>query len=218
MLYIYLPKPGPKEKHAADSVLNDRSTSAYRDYRYLFFILLVALYGTAFFQLFASVPQYFSEVCNYKEDRIGLLLALNGLLVVVIEMPLIAFLEKKNKIFPFIIAGSLCIPAAFAILFFGQRMLSWAIIYTLVITLSEILAMPFMMNYALNRPLKERQGQYAALYSIAYGLANIFAPLLGLGIAGKYGFDMMFYFFIGLGLITSLGFLVLNSYSKKERL
>ena len=66
------------------------------------------------------------------------------------------------------------------------------------------------MNYSLSRGNKERQGQYSALYSISYGLANIAAPLLGLGIADKYGFDAMFYFFMILSGITALGFLILS--------
>ena len=153
---------------------------------------------------------------KYDEDRIGLLLALNGLLVVIIEMPLVAALEKNKKIFSFIIAGVLCLPVSFAILHFGEGMIIWAVVYTLFITMSEILAMPFMMNYSLSRPAKERQGQYSALYSISYGLANIFAPLLGLGIADKYGFDKMFYFFIGLSLITAVGFWMLKRWEGRK--
>ena len=206
MLYVYLPeKQIIKEQHD-NRVLNDSSTSAYRDYKYLFFILLVAMYGTCFFQLFASVPQFFSKVCHYNEDTIGLLLALNGFAVVLIEMPLVASLEKKTKIFPFIIAGTLCLPAAFGILIFGEGMIFISILYTLVITFSEILAMPFMMNYVLSRPLKERQGQYSALSSISYGIANVAAPLVGLGIADRYGFKAMFIFLISLSILVAAGF------------
>jgi predicted MFS family arabinose efflux permease len=216
MLYAYLPrKTGAVEKSESNQ-LNDSSTSAYRDIPYLVFILLVALFGICFFQLFASVPQYFNKECHYNEGTIGLLLGLNGLLVVIIEMPLIAFLEKRQKIFPFIIAGVLCIPVSFTILVFGKGIMIMAVIYTLVITLSEIFAMPFMMNYALSRPSPERQGQYSALYSISYGIANIAAPILGLGIASKYGFDMMFYFFIGLSLITAFGFWMLKRSDDKS--
>ncbi len=210
MLWMYLPRVTDESKKIDSAVLGDSSSSAYRDLPYLVFIVLVAFFGICFFQLFASMPQYFSQECHYNEDRIGLLMALNGLLVVIIEMPLVAALEKNKKIFSFIIAGVLCLPVSFAILHFGKGMMIWAVVYTLFITMSEILAMPFMMNYSLSRPAKERQGQYSALYSISYGLANIFAPLLGLGIADKYGFDKMFYFFIGLSLLTAVAFWILK--------
>lgn len=206
LLYFKLPRVKIENAAVKNEVLADVSTSAYRDLRYLLFIFLVAVYATFFFQIFASIPQYFSKVCHYNEDTIGYLLALNGLLVVLIEMPLILKLEHSKKTFQFIIVGALMLPLCFSMLYFGKGVMGWAILYTIVITFSEIFAMPFMMNYALSRPKKERQGQYAALYSISYGIANIAAPLLGLGIASRWGFDTMFIVLIGGGVLTTLGF------------
>jgi predicted MFS family arabinose efflux permease len=213
ILYLYLPRQQVEHSSDHHEVLNDSSTSAYRDPLYLAFIFFVALYATVFFQIFASVPQYFNKVCHYNEDTIGLLMALNGFLVVLIEMPLVHRMEHKKEIFPFIIAGTLCLPLCFLFLLFGNQLLIWAIVYTVIITFSEILAMPFMMNYALSRPPKPRQGQYAALYSIAYGIANICAPIVGLGSADRWGFDNMFYLLIGMGLFTMLGFWILSKKS-----
>ena len=210
MLYAYLPKITNEKKQDASSILNVKSTSAYRDLNYLIFIVLVAFYGICFFQLFASMPQYFDKNCNYSEDAIGLLLGLNGLLVVLIEMPLILILEKRKKIFRYIVIGALCLPVSFSFILYGNCLIVWVLLYTLVITFSEMFAMPFMMNYMLSRGGKERQGQYSGLYSIAFGISNIFAPLIGLGIADKYGFDAMLYFFAALGLITAIGFWMLG--------
>ncbi|MDQ3046883.1 MAG: MFS transporter [Bacteroidota bacterium] len=216
MLFIYLPRPEKIKEEKNSDLMNQNSISAYKDLPYLFFILLVSFYGICFFQLFASVPQYFATVCHYHEDTIGLLLGLNGLLVVLIEMPLVMFIEKKKQDgFRWIIRGVLCVPFAFAFLLYGNCMMLMALIYTLIITMSEIFAMPFMMNYSLSRGGKERQGQYSALYSIAYGLANIVAPVLGLGIAGRYGFDALFIFLIGFGLFTTLGFMWLRKRTNK---
>jgi len=206
MLFLYLPKHKRIKSHQPGSALLDSSTSAYRDYHYLFFIFLVSIFGLCFFQLFASIPQYFNKVCRYNEDTIGLLLALNGLIVVLFEMPLVTWLAKKNNTFSYIIAGTICIPVAFIILLFGNGLIIMAVIYTIILTLAEVFAMPFMMNYTLSRPHKERQGQYSALYSISYGIANIAAPSLGLWIASRYGFNSMFYFFILLSLMAALGF------------
>jgi len=216
MLFYNLPRQITEKNRHESAVLKDSSTSAYRDYRYLSFILLVALYGMCFFQLFASVPQFYNRVCHYNEDTIGLLLALNGLIVVVIEMPLISYLQKSKDIFTFIIAGVLCVPVAFGILQFGNCAMIAAIVYTLFLTMSEIFSMPFMMNYALSRPRKERQGQYSALYSIAYGIANIAAPSLGLGIASKYGFGLMFDFFMVLSTAVAIGFVFLKRKTRVE--
>jgi predicted MFS family arabinose efflux permease len=217
MLMFYLPRKKVELKKSDHAVLNDVSTSAYRDWKYLLFIVGVAIYGTCFFQIFASVPQYFNKVCHYSEDVIGLLLALNGFLVVLIEMPMVMVLEKNPRTYTYIIAGVLCLPISFLILKYGAGLLITAIIYTIVITFSEIFAMPFMMNYSLSRPKKERQGQYSALYSIAYGIANIAAPSVGLGIAAVYGFDNMFNFIIVLSCLLAIGFYWLKQSSDKVK-
>ncbi len=204
----------PDGKSHDHTVLNDSSTSAYRDWRYLIFILLTALYGICFFQIVASIPQFLSTQCNYSEATIGWILALNGFLVVLIELPLITLLQKEKNTFRFIIAGTLCIPMAFAMLLTGHCLIIWPVFYIAIITLSEILAMPFMMNHSLSQPLKERQGQYSALYSIAFGISLMAAPAVGLGIAGRFGFDATFYFFSVLSILVAAGFATLKRYMK----
>lgn len=209
MLILYLPRR--KVGHDSNEKKPVVAKSAYKDYWYLVFIFLVAIYATCFFQIFASVPQYFSKVWEYHEDKIGLILAMNGFLVVIIEMPLVMRLEKNTNKFKYIIWGALCLPISFFILLSTYKNLPMAFLYTFIITMSEIYAMPFMMSIALSRPDKTRQGQYAALYSIAYGIANIAAPLIGLGIAARYGFSTMFLVLIVISTMLAFGFFQLNS-------
>jgi predicted MFS family arabinose efflux permease len=145
-----------------------------------------------------------------------LLLALNGFFVVVLEMPIVARLESKGKMFPLIILGVLCVPVSFLFLEFGNGLIVFALIYTLIITLSEIFAMPFMMNYALSRGGKQRKGEYSALYSIAYGVSLIVAPTFGLGLAARYGFDFMLHAIMALSAMTALGFFLLWKYKGSQ--
>lgn len=221
LLHFYLPKNYDSHDSATEAkpkpVLS-KANSAYNDHIYLFFVFLVALYGTSFFQLFASIPQYFAQDCLYSEETIGLLLALNGFLVVIIEMPLMQYLQHHTNTFRFIVWGVIFIPLSFLCLLFGQHLVTMAVIYTLLITFSEIFAMPFMMNFSLSRPIKARQGQYSALYSIGYGVSNIIAPSLGLGLATAYGFNAMFGFFIGLCAFVALGFWWLGKKVEAEKI
>lgn len=206
MLGFYLPRPNRVGSQAIKKENSIKSKSAYRDWTYLFFILLVTFYATGFFQIFASLPQYFDRICHFSEDTIGLIMAFNGVLVVLVELPLVTWLQKKAvKPFQMIALGVICIPLSFLILLFFPCELGMTVGFMIVITLSEIFAMPHMMNYSLARPQKDRQGEYSALYSIAYGLANIIAPSLGLGLADQFGFEITFLamvlFFIPIALI-----------------
>jgi predicted MFS family arabinose efflux permease len=213
LLYAVIPATA-REREAPTPSDAKTGSSAYRDRYYLIFVVMVALYGTCFFQIFASIPQYFNQVCHYNEDTIGLLMALNGFLVVLVEMPLVLLMEKFSNTYRFILLGVACLPVCFLFLLLGGQSMLIAIAYTVVITFSEIFAMPFMMNIAITRPVPERQGQYAALYSIAYGIANIAAPVAGLGIAHQYGFDNMFRLLIGMSLLNLIGFYLLGMNKK----
>ncbi|MFM8432930.1 MAG: MFS transporter [Bacteroidota bacterium] len=192
LLFAYLPANPPKKTKQDEQLKRTPTRSAYRDFAYLFFIALVAVYGTIFFQIFASVPQYFSRILQYDEDTIGLLMALNGAIVVIVEMPIVLLLEKKKRTFRYIIIGTLLLPISFAVLYVGKVAILFSVVYVVFITFSEILAMPFMMNHALSRGTEDRRGQYSALYSMGFGIATITAPTIGLGIADRWGFDSLF--------------------------
>ena len=214
MLYYFLPKSSDNDQVEKSAAIEENK-SAYRDWKYLIFILLVAIYGICFFQLSAAIPQYLHKMCNYSESSIGLLIGLNGFLVVLIEMPLVAALENKRSNFTYIFWGGLFIPIAMLVMKFTNGSLYGALIYIILITISEMLCMPFMLNFVISRASNSRQGQYAALYSMAYGIAHIFAPLLGLGIANKFGFGVMFYFFIGFGILGAFAFKLLEGWKPK---
>lgn len=115
-------------------------------------------------------------------------------------------LEKTKRIFRYIIIGTLCLPIAFGILLLGESAIIFSLLYTVFITLSEVFAMPFMMNYALSRGPADRQGQYAALYSMGFGISTIIAPAIGLGIADRYGFNALFMVLIAGSLLLAMLF------------
>lgn len=208
MLGFYLPRPVRKKSKVGEKEpAIVKGISAYKDGFYLLFIFLVTIYAIGFFQLFSSIPQFFSRQCQYAEDTIGLLMAFNGALVVMIEMPLITWLQNKPiALFRLIALGVICVPLAFLLLLFFPCEMGMAALFIFVITLSEIFAMPFMMNFSLSRPSKGRQGEYSALYSISYGLANIVAPTIGLGLAARYGFEITFLVVVLAFIPVSLAF------------
>lgn len=214
LIYKYLPHVETKQKHDKGKA---KSASAYTDVPYLVFIGLVAIYGTCFFQLISSIPQYFKTEAHYNEDVIGLLMALNGFLVVVIEMPIISKIEHTRFPLKYIVYGVLCLTFAYAALYIQQSLVT-AVVYIVIITLSEVLAMPFMMNYTLSRPSDDRKGQYAALYSMAYGLSFIIAPAVGLNIAELFGFNQLFGVITLASIVLAIAFLWMRKYLNVAKL
>jgi len=145
---------------------DDRGLSAYNDGWYLIFIGLVALYAIAFFQLFTSVPVFLKREWGFTESSIGLLMALNGAIIVLFEMPFMKYMEHFQRYMVMISLGCLFLFAGFGVLLLKWGGLSIAVIFILLMSMSEMFAMPFMTNYAISRPGEGRRGQYMALYAM----------------------------------------------------
>lgn len=198
----YVPQHVPKPKNEN----TDLGRSAYKDWPYLKFIILTAVWAMLFFQLFTSIPVYWSDELSYSESTIGKLIGLNGLIIVLIEMPIIRKIEHITKYMEMIALGSIMLVLGFVMLASGITWMSIAVIYIIFISLAELFAMPFMINYAVSRPTEHRRGQYMALYSMSYGVANVIAPVIGLQLAGSVGFSVTFWIFALLCLIITIFF------------
>jgi predicted MFS family arabinose efflux permease len=198
LLWMYLPKPKPIKEKLQHTV---KTGAVWTDKIFLLFLIRVMVFGSIFFQLFSSVPVFFAKEYHYREDLIGYLLALNGLFVVILELPLISYIERKANPNTFIALGCSMITISFIVLYFSNGNVPLVILYTLFITLAEIFAMPFMMNYVINRAGQDRKGEYLGMYSVAYGIAHIVAPSAGLGLSDLYGFT---HFYLAAGLVALL--------------
>lgn len=206
LVLLLLPQSNFVTKKEKEAVIISKESSVFYDRIFLAFLFLVTLYGTFFFQLFTSVPVHFSKSFHYSEDTIGYLLGLNGLLVVLLEMPIIYKIGNSSKQGSIIGLGCAMMFIAYILLYFNSPLILIAVIYTFFITLSEIFAMPVMMNYTLTRPQKVRQGQYVGMYSIAYGISHILAPNIGLKFIEKFGFPSFYLLAAILSLILGLFF------------
>ena len=89
----------PKKSTTLDDVENENPVSAYKDWTYLVFLLSMVLFGVAFLQYFSTIPLYYKDIHLLSEDKIGLLMAMNGLLICVFEMPLVKWLEDSGRSF-----------------------------------------------------------------------------------------------------------------------
>ncbi|MBK9257079.1 MAG: MFS transporter [Saprospiraceae bacterium] len=211
LLVRYLPFKSQIKKAEPDKTIAVvKGLSAYNDPKYIGFIILVSLFAMVFFQLFTSIPVFLESKWGMTEIQIGMLMALNGLLIVVLEMPIVRYLENYKRIMILISLGCVLMAVSYIFLQTSFQGALLAILFVVFITFAEIMTMPFMINYAVSRPTPDRQGQYMALYSIAYGLAHIIAPLGGMYIADELGFSFLYTVMIGLSLLIAYGFYLMR--------
>jgi predicted MFS family arabinose efflux permease len=181
-----------------------KQNSPYRDRNYLYFLLFTSLYAMCFFQFITTFPLYFKNEYHLSEQSIGLLMALNGVGVAAIEMFLIFYIKDKWTQFNFISLGIILLILAFLVLIPAHGMLV-LVISVLLLTLSEMLAMPFMSTYSLNCAKDKNMGDYMALYAMSWSLALIVAPLIGTQIINHFGFNTLWAFISVVAAVSLFG-------------
>ncbi|NUO01847.1 MAG: MFS transporter [Saprospiraceae bacterium] len=184
--------------------------SAYRDKFYLWFILITAISAFSFMQLFSTLPVFLKEDFLLNESEIGWLLALNGLLIAALEMPIVYSLESKLPPLRVIRSGTLLIGLSFWVFNFFPHILPLAIFAMVIITFGEILNMPFTNSFAVSRSRPENRGQYMALYAMAYSAAHVLAPIIGLKIVEDYGYSTLWHVLMGCCVSAAIGFTLLR--------
>ncbi len=88
-----------------------------------------------------------------------------------------------------------------------------ALLSILVITLGEMLSMPFMNTFWISRSNDYNRGEYAALYSMSWATSQIAAPSIGGWIAHTYSFNMLFWVLFTIAGIAAVGYSKLTSRS-----
>jgi predicted MFS family arabinose efflux permease len=182
--------------------------SPYQDRTYLIFLFLTTLYAIAFFQLFTIGPLFYKQACQLSEIQIGYILGLNGILVALIEMILIYKIEGKFQKLYLISFGVSLVVVNYVIFLFTHNYI-WLIVGIVFATFSEIFAMPFMNAFSIERSKVHNRGQYSALHSMTWSVAQISAPLIGTQTIAHFGFDALWYILGLFGIISAVGFRIL---------
>jgi len=199
----------PQQSLAPNSEAEDLSKivsiSPYRDRKFLRFVLLTMLGAVAFMQILWTIPLFWEKTYGWSEGQIGRMLALNGLLVFFIEMPLVHRLEGRSSNLVYVRFGLVLYAISFAFCLLPAGMVA-ALLFTLVISFGEMFVMPFSSNLVFGRSEGSKQGQYMALYTMSYSVANIIAPFLGTQVIAAWGYPTLWYVITTLALITCIGF------------
>ena len=203
--YLLKSKPAPEPERESKPAI-PAVRSAFHDKTYLLFISFAMLYGTCFFQLFSTLPVFYKNHLHLSEFYIGMLMGLNGIIIVVIEMVLVFRLEAKQKIMMFISTGLLLTAGSFIIFNLLPAHPITAIVSVILVTFGEIFAMPFMNTYWTRRTIPANRGQYAGLYTMAWSVAQVAGPTGGTWVAGHYGFHILWWITGGICLLTGILF------------
>ncbi|WP_088323784.1 MFS transporter [Polaribacter tangerinus] len=199
----------PKKTKVLDSTKPKSVISVYKDNAFWVFFVAMFIFGFTFLQYFSTIPLYFKEVRLLSELEIGLIMGFSGLFVFLFEMPLIHWLEQqkysKIRLMAF---GLFLVAISYLIL----NITNWGgvlIIGVILITVGEMITFPFSNSFALERAKKGNQGEYMAMYSMAFSLSHIFSHNAGMQLIHIFGYEFTWYFvtlfaFLGVAILIYL--------------
>jgi predicted MFS family arabinose efflux permease len=205
VLFTYL----VKEKKGVSDLIRDKvavlkaGAAVFKDKPYWIFLGISFLMGMIFFQLFTTMPLYHKEQFGLTAFHTGMLFFLNGLIIVVLEMPLVYLIEKsKMEDVKLIYYSSILMALSFVVLLFN----AWVgilIVSMVIITVGEMIGFPYTNSFAMKRAKSGNEGRYMALYTMSFSLAHIVSPKLGLDVIAEFGYRANFI------VISIFGFLAI---------
>jgi predicted MFS family arabinose efflux permease len=193
LLMWFFIRPVSNAKRKAAETDSKPALPAHKDKQFILFIIVTGFFACCFFQVFTNLPVHFRNNLHFSEAFIGLLMAVNGILIALIEMVLVYKLEGKRNNLLYISTGVAMVGLGFILLqtTFMPALVCFAMI--VLITLGEILAMPFMNSYWIGRAQPSNRGQYAGLYTMAWSAAQTIGPMVGAQVADHWGFSILFW-------------------------
>lgn len=191
MIYVLHPK---KVKEVDKEVVVQNPIAPEKDRTYLYFLIGMCLFAMAFLPIFTVVPLYYRAIYSISEFYIGAIIGVNAFLIVVLEMPMIAWLQKKklNNIQLSIIGIAFTGLSYLALIW--ENWVGVVIVAIVLLTFGEMIGFPFSNKFALDRSKIGKQGAFMGLYTMAFAIANIFAHNLSLQIVAHYGYQMVWLF------------------------
>lgn len=191
------------------------AASPYKDGAYLLFLVFTIVFAACFFQLFTMQPVFYKTQWHFSEAFIGVLMSMNGLFIIAFEMVLIHKLEGRRHPLIYVTLGVMLMGAGFALsnLLPVSNWAAFAIIF--FISFGEIMSIPFMNTFWIARTNANNTGQYAALYTMAWSVAQIIAPILGGEVIARSGYTLLWWLLGGLTLISAAGYISLYQFKLK---
>jgi len=179
----------------------------YKDKKYHQFLFLVLIVCFCFVQFFHTIPLFWETQLGLTEAEIGKLLALNGFIIFLTEMPVIHYLVNSGKHKLLVIrVGVLLMAIGFLSFVLPISLFAMLILFTVLLTSGEILALPFQTSYALSKANPMIRGNYMGWYGLMWSLAQVIGPPFGFLMANHFGFSALWILIFVMLLLASLGF------------
>jgi MFS family permease len=173
--FVALPH-GTRTARREEAHLQTARASILADRGFLLFLAAVLITGAVYSQNVSTLPLHIREV-GYTPSTYGLLQSLNGITVVLLELPIIAWTQRHDRL-RMIALGHVLIGLAFASLLWARN-LPILVLMIVVWTFGEMIESPVASAITADRAPAHARGRYQSAFGSMFGMAWILGPTLG---------------------------------------
>jgi MFS family permease len=160
----------------------------------------------AFLQMSCTYSLQTTEAAGLDERTYGLLMAMNGIMIACLELPLTGFTRRFAPV-RIIAAGYALIGIGMGINSLGAT-LPLLVVSMIVFTFGEMIAMPVSSGYMASLAPDEMRGRYQGVMSITWSSATTVGPSLGIML---YHFNPQVLWFAVMGVALLAASIILAS-------
>ncbi len=173
------------EGSASETKSTLRYADVFKDRRFTYFLIVMLPIELVFFQTLAAMPLFLVNELRMTEAGIGLLFAINTLIIIVVEVPLnTAMADWPHR--HALALGALLIGIGFGALIMIDGVFGAAV--TVVIwTFGEMIFLPASAAFVSDIAPREQAGAYMGLYTMGFSVALAIGPWLGTEILENFG-------------------------------
>ena len=189
----------------AFSSLKKGFATSFTDVRFVQVFLATILVAFAFMQTFSTFGIEVKQR-GFSELYFGFLLGINGLMIVVFELPISMWARNKPPRLMMAI-GFVLIGLGFGTFAFGEG-LTPLCIGMAIMTVGEMLAMPMSLTYVASMAPEDMRGRYMGVWGFAWAASMIFATSGGMRIYTEMGVD--FWILVGASALLAAFLVIIN--------
>ncbi|MCK7624621.1 MFS transporter [Streptomyces sp. RS10V-4] len=214
VVFVKLPESRPQEADgpgdASDGGAGGRERvsmlTVLRDGRFMTVVGLNLLLALIFQQAYVSMPVSMGQD-GFSSADFGVVIAANGVLIVLLQIPVTRFIEHRSPAL-LLIGSALLAGYGFGLTALAGSVAMYAVAVA-VWTLGEIINSPTQMGLVVRLSPVQGRGRYQGMYALSWSVASLTAPLLGGTVIDHYGAGTLWAGCAAVGTVAALGYALL---------
>ncbi|MBU6532951.1 MDR family MFS transporter [Streptomyces mayonensis] len=206
LVFVKLPESRPVEAEVADLGAGSAAVSLWtvvRDGRYMSVVGLSFLVAVIFQQGYLGLPVAMGEA-GFTPADFGMAIAVNGVLIVVLQIPVTRFIEHRDPRL-LLVVSSLLAGYGFGLTAFAGSVGVFALTVC-VWTLAEIVNAPTQTGLVVRLSPVQGRGRYQGMYTMSWAVAALVAPLMSGFVIDRWGAEWLWGICAVVGTVAAAGY------------